>query len=108
MFFGFKGGKGVATAAGVILGWQPLLGLTVLGCWLLVALVLRYSSLAALVAAVCAPLAYALADGQLWTAEAPVLGALVLMSALLLWRHAANIRRLLTGQESRIGSKGKR
>ena len=105
VFFGFRGGKGVATAAGVILGWQPLLGLAVLLVWMAVALLTRYSSLAALTAAVLAPALYWAGDGRLWPVNAAVLAALSLMGLLLLWRHRENIRRLLAGTESRIGRK---
>ena len=107
VFFGFKGGKGVATAAGVILGWQPLLGLAVVMVWVSVALVSRYSSLAALTAAVLAPALYLAGNGWLWQANAAVLMALSLMGLLLLWRHRENMRRLLAGTESKIGSKKK-
>jgi glycerol-3-phosphate acyltransferase PlsY len=105
VFFRFKGGKGVATAAGVLIGFGPLLGLLVLAIWLVVAFVFRYSSLAALVAAMAAPLVYMLGINGWWKVEGPVLMAVVLMSMLLLWRHRENIRRLLAGEEGRIGSK---
>jgi glycerol-3-phosphate acyltransferase PlsY len=101
IFFRFVGGKGVATALGVLLGIHPLLGLAVLVTWLLVAYLTRYSSLAALVAAVCAPVYYGIALG----ADA-ILATIVVMSALLLYRHAGNISNLLAGKESKIGSKG--
>lgn len=100
VFFKFIGGKGVATALGVLIGIHPLLGLAVLVTWLLVAYLTRYSSLAALIAAVCAPVYYGIALG----ADA-ILAAIVVMSALLLWRHAGNISNLLAGKESKIGSK---
>lgn len=100
VFFKFIGGKGVATALGVLIGINPLLGLAVLATWLLVAYLTRYSSLAALIAAVCAPVYYGIAVG-----EDPILAAIVVMSALLLWRHAGNISNLLAGKESKIGSK---
>ncbi|TSE26530.1 putative glycerol-3-phosphate acyltransferase [Tepidimonas sediminis] len=106
LFFRFRGGKGVATAAGVLIGWAPWLGLLVVGTWGVVALVWRYSSLAAIVAALAAPLLYWLLDGALWTVRAPVGAALAAMTVLLLWRHAGNIQRLLAGQESRIGGAG--
>ena len=107
VFFRFKGGKGVATAAGVLIGLEPLLGLATLGSWLFVALVLKYSSLAAVVAALFAPGFYILASGESWAwyGSAPVALAVTLMSLLLLWRHRGNISRLLSGQEGRIGSK---
>ncbi len=102
VFLGFKGGKGVATAAGVLIGAKGLLGLAVLGVWLGVAVALRYSSLAALCAALAAPaLAYFFGLDTSWIV------AIAAMSALLLWRHKDNIKRLLAGQESRIGSKKK-
>jgi len=100
LFIGFKGGKGVATALGVLIGfaWPAALGCAV--CWLLTARLTRYSSAAALAAAVAAPpLTAWLADSSALTA------ASVVMAALLVWRHEANIRRLLAGQESRIGEK---
>jgi glycerol-3-phosphate acyltransferase PlsY len=100
VFFKFVGGKGVATALGVLIGIHPLLGLAVLVTWLVVAYVSRYSSLAALVAAVAAPVYYGIALGA-----DVILAAIVVMSALLLWRHAGNISNLLAGKESKIGSK---
>jgi glycerol-3-phosphate acyltransferase PlsY len=100
VFFQFKGGKGVATALGVLLGLSPWLGLGTLAVWLAMAFGLRYSSLAALTAALAAPLiAWLLHLGD------PVLLAIVIMSVLLIWRHAGNIQRLLQGQETRIGEK---
>jgi glycerol-3-phosphate acyltransferase PlsY len=96
----FRGGKGVATAAGVILVAVPPAGLVALGIWAAVALVTRYSSLAALLAASSAPV-----TGLLYTGSAAVCGALAAMAGLLIWRHAENIRRLMNGSESRIGGK---
>lgn len=102
IFLGFKGGKGVATAAGVLLGASGWLGLATAGVWLLVAFTFRYSSLAALSAAVAAPLlSILLGLGDTWTI------AIGGMSALLIWRHKDNIKRLLAGQEGRIGNKKK-
>ena len=108
VFFKFKGGKGVATALGVLLGISGWLGLLVLLTWLAVALISRYSSLSALVAAVLAPVYYVLLGDSLWTYDQGVWLAVMAMSALLLWRHAANIGRLLRGEESKIGSKKKK
>lgn len=105
VFFKFKGGKGVATALGVLLGISGWLGLFVLLTWLAIAFTTRYSSLSALVAAVLAPVYYVLFGGSLWVYDKSVLMAVIAMSALLLWRHAENISRLLKGQESKIGSK---
>ncbi|MEW6728927.1 MAG: glycerol-3-phosphate 1-O-acyltransferase PlsY, partial [Pseudomonadota bacterium] len=100
VFFQFRGGKGVATALGVLLGLAPWLGLAVLGVWLLVAATLRYSSLAALIAAATAPvIAWGLGLG------APAIIGVAFMSALLIARHRGNIQRLLAGTESRIGAK---
>lgn len=99
VFLRFKGGKGVATAVGVLAGFSGLLALACVATWLTVAIVSRYSSLAALVAAVVAPAAaWALVDQQ--TAQ-----AVLVMSLLLAWRHKENIRKLMAGTESRIGSK---
>ncbi len=100
VFFGFKGGKGVATAAGVLLAVNPLLGAATLATWLIVAYFTRYSSLAALVASVFAPFYQMLIWGM-----GPVVLTAGLMGLLLIWRHEANIRKLLNGTESRIGQK---
>jgi glycerol-3-phosphate acyltransferase PlsY len=105
VFFGFKGGKGVATAAGVLFGVEPLLGAATVGTWLIVAFFFRYSSLAALAASVFAPGYYVFGDKIAWqTSEAELLAVMV-MSALLLMRHKDNIARLVAGQESKIGAK---
>jgi glycerol-3-phosphate acyltransferase PlsY len=102
VFFRFKGGKGVATAAGVILALNPLLGLATLATWAIIAYFSRYSSLAALVAAVFAPV-YQL---MIWGGEnSALVAALVLIGLLLVWRHAGNIKKLLNGTESRLGQK---
>ena len=105
VFFHFKGGKGVATAAGVLLAIQPWLGLATLATWLIVAVFFRYSSLAALVAAVFAPFYYWFGGGLAWVTDPALLLALILISALLIWRHRANIGKLMRGEESRIGRK---
>lgn len=102
VFHRFAGGKGVATAAGVLLALNPWLGLSTLAVWLLVAYLFRYSSLAALAAAVFAPLAAMFLFGT-----NPIVAAVGLMSVLLIWRHAANIGNLLAGKEGRIGQKKK-
>lgn len=102
VFFRFVGGKGVATAAGVLLGLNVWLGVATLVTWLVVAFAFRYSSLAALVAAVFAPFYY----GLLFGVE-PQLAAVFLMSVLLVFRHSGNIAKLIAGKESRIGSKSK-
>lgn len=99
LFHGFRGGKGVATAAGVLLALHPLLGAGVLVTWMLIAFFFRYSSLAAIVAAIFAPLWDLFVFGPGW--RVPVIAV---MSALLLWGHRQNIVRLLQGRESRIGA----
>ena len=105
VFFKFKGGKGVATAAGVILAVSWPLGLATLGTWLIIAYFFRYSSLAALVAAAFAPVYYLMGDGVAWSAETPLTAALIVMSAMLVYAHRENITRLLKGTESRLGKK---
>jgi glycerol-3-phosphate acyltransferase PlsY len=100
VFFRFQGGKGVATAAGALLAINPWLGAATLLTWLIVAAFFRYSSLASLVSAVFAPFYQAL----IWGME-PVLLALIGMSLLLVWRHQANISKLLAGTESKLGQK---
>lgn len=105
VFFGFAGGKGVATAAGVLIGLSGWLGLFVLLLWLAVAAVFRYSSLAALCAALAAPLIYAMAPGGLWLPSEPIFWAVAAMSLLLIWRHRENISRLMRGEESKLFAK---
>ena len=100
VFFRFVGGKGVATALGVLLGINVWLGLATLATWLIVAYAFRYSSLAALIASVFAPFYYGLLFGV-----DDILFAVVAMCALLLYRHSGNIANLIAGKESRIGSK---
>jgi glycerol-3-phosphate acyltransferase PlsY len=103
VFFQFKGGKGVATAAGVLLGISWVLGLATLATWLIVAFFSRYSSLAALAAAAFAPFFYLLGDRTAWYTDKWVLVAMVVISALLVYRHRENISKLLKGTESRLG-----
>jgi glycerol-3-phosphate acyltransferase PlsY len=105
VFFRFQGGKGVATAAGVLFGIEPLLGLATFATWLIVAFFSRYSSLAALASAVFAPAYYFLGHRVAWYADDFVLLATVVMSAILLWRHQGNIAKLMRGEESRIGGR---
>jgi acyl phosphate:glycerol-3-phosphate acyltransferase len=107
VFFRFVGGKGVATALGVLVGVSPWLGLATGLVWLVVVVLTRYSSLSSLLAAVSAPVLYIMGDGTLWVADRYGVLSLVLMSALLVWRHAANIDRLLKGTESKVGGKKK-
>ena len=100
VFFHFKGGKGVATAAGVLIGYEPMLGLAALLTWGLVAAISRYSSLASIVTAVMAPFYLMLFFDRPYPALATVI-----MSLLLIWRHIPNIVKLVRGQESRLGEK---
>ena len=100
VFFRFVGGKGVATALGVLVGLNPWLGLTTLVTWLAVAFAFRYSSLAALISALFAPFYYGLLFGV-----DEKLFAVVAMCMLLAWRHSKNIGNLIAGKESRIGGK---
>lgn len=100
VFFGFHGGKGVATALGILLALNPWLGLGVLATWLLATWLWKTSSLSALVAAGFAPLyGFALLGSGYFSL------AILLLSLLLVWRHQSNIRNLLSGQETRIGKK---
>lgn len=99
VFFGFRGGKGVATAFGVFatLNWQ--VGLALIGTWLLMAKVFKISSLAALTAAVLTPLyLWWLSGEQYWVSMS------IIMSAILIWRHRSNIQKLLSGKEDSIGT----
>jgi glycerol-3-phosphate acyltransferase PlsY len=100
LFFGFKGGKGVATAAGVLLALNPWLGAATLLTWVIVAAFFRYSSLASIVAALFAPFYQLL----IWGAS-PSLLAICAMSLLLLWRHQPNMRKLFAGTEARLGAR---
>ena len=100
VYFRFKGGKGVATAAGVLLGLNPWLGLATIATWLIIVAFFRYSSLASLVAAAFAPFYQAL----IWDVDVSE-AIIVVMALLLVWRHSANIGKLLAGTESRIGQR---
>ena len=100
VFFRFQGGKGVATAAGVLMALNPVLGAGTLATWLIVAFFTRYSSLAAIVAAAFAPFFQLLNWGA-----SPMVLPITVMSLLLVWRHEANIRKLLAGTESKLGHK---
>ena len=100
IFHGFKGGKGVATACGILFGVNWILGAATLGTWIIVATFMRYSSLAALAAAVFGPIYFVFLFGF-----QPMGLALLIVCALLIWRHRTNIQNLMNGTESRIGSK---
>jgi glycerol-3-phosphate acyltransferase PlsY len=100
IFHGFKGGKGVATACGILFGINLYLGLATLATWLIVAFFLRYSSLAALAAAVFGPMYFVFLFGF-----QPMAIALSIVCTLLIWRHRSNIQNLMNGTEARIGKK---
>ncbi len=102
VFLGFKGGKGVATAAGVLLALDPALGLITLGVWLTIAFLLRYSSLAALVAAAAAPV-----TAFLFWGSGPLLAVVGIIAMALIAKHWANLQRLMAGTEPKIGAKKK-
>ena len=102
LFLGFKGGKGVATAAGILLAIDPWLGLVTLATWLSIAFIFRYSSLSALVAATVAPVSAVLmwgADMRLW--------AVATIAFILIGKHWQNLQRLMAGTEPKIGGKKK-
>jgi len=101
VFFRFKGGKGVATALGILCAVNLWLGLATLASWLVIMLIFRMVSLASIIAAVFAPF-YA---GLLFGTASPLLPGVLAIAVLLIYRHKENIRRLLAGQESRIGTK---
>ncbi|WP_439589092.1 glycerol-3-phosphate 1-O-acyltransferase PlsY [Hydrogenophaga sp.] len=107
VFFRFQGGKGVATAAGVIFGFQPWLGLASLATWVIIAFFFRYSSLASIVTAVFAPAYFLLGQRVAWDAPGVQVLALGAMGMLLVWRHQENINRLIAGKESKLGAKKK-
>ncbi len=105
VFFRFVGGKGVATALGVLMGVSVWLGLATLLIWAVMALGLRYSSLASITAAVMAPVVYVLAGDTFWIKNTPVAFGITVMALFLLYRHADNINRLIKGTESKLGKK---
>jgi len=100
LYYGFKGGKGVATILGALLGIHWMLGLGTIGIWLFMAVTLRYSSLSALVAASGSPvLAWFITQSQVITV------CVAFMALMLIWRHKKNIQNLLSGKEDKIGAK---
>lgn len=105
VFFRFVGGKGVATAAGVIVGFEPWLGLAALLTWVIIAYAFRYSSLASIVTAIFAPAFYLFGHHVAWSAPGVMVLSLAVMGLLLVWRHAENINRLIAGKESKLGAK---
>ena len=107
VFFKFVGGKGVATALGVLLGMSWILGLATAATWVIMAVFFRFSSLASLTAAVFAPVYYLLGGGVVWFMDKSIMLSLSVMSLFLIYRHAENISRLAKGTESRLGKKPK-
>jgi glycerol-3-phosphate acyltransferase PlsY len=105
VFFKFEGGKGVATALGVLMGVSWVLGLATVATWLIVVYFLRFVSLASVLAAVFAPVYFIFGDGVAWSMGKETLLAMVLMSAMLVWRHSANLSRLVKGTEPRLGKR---
>ena len=105
VYFRFVGGKGVATALGVLLGLNAWLGLATLLIWIVMALLFRYSSLASIVASLLAPAVYALGGGSLWFVSKSIAAGIIVMTLVLLYRHADNINRLIKGAESKLGKK---
>ncbi len=102
LYYGFKGGKGVATILGVLLGIHWQLGLGTIAIWLAMAFTFRYSSLSALVAAAGSPaLSWFITGSEIITI------CVAVMATILIWRHRSNIRNLLSGKEDKIGSKKK-
>jgi glycerol-3-phosphate acyltransferase PlsY len=100
VWLGFKGGKGVATFIGILIGLKPLAALAFVAIWLAVAFGTRYSSLSALIASAASPVV-------LWLMDEPrMAGIAILLVALLWWKHSENIKRLLAGTEGKIGQKG--
>jgi len=107
VFFHFKGGKGVATAVGVLFGVDWLLALACLASFGIVVFFTRFVSLASMVAAVFAPVYFMFGGDVAWQASPPMVGALVVMAVLLIWRHRENVDRLVKGTESKLGAKKK-
>ena len=101
IFFGFRGGRGVATLVGVLLGAQWLVGVAFIATWLVLAAAFRYSSLASMAAAALTPLYTLILHGRI-----EFVVCFGLMAAVLVWRHRPNIRNLLAGTESKIGAAG--
>ena len=100
LFYGFKGGKGVATAMGVYIGLHPVIGLAVIATWLAMAFAFNISSLAALIATLLAPFYFYFVTGSM-----PLLVGLVLITLLIYWRHRSNIQHILDGTEGKISRK---
>ena len=102
VFFGFKGGKGVATMLGVLFGFHWAVGFATAGTWLLVAKVFKISSLSALIATALAPVYVYFIIG----CNVPVIISTIIMTVILFWRHRSNILRLIKGEEGKVGKSG--
>lgn len=107
VFLKFKGGKGVATAFGVMIAIQPIMALATMATWIIMAIFFRFSSLAALTCAVFAPFYYFFGGTLMWQSHLPIGVALIIIALFLLYRHKANIQRLIQGTEPRIGQSKK-
>lgn len=107
IFLGFKGGKGVATALGVLLALQPWLALATAATWVIVLYASRYVSIASIAAAVFAPCYYILGGGVAWRTDGVTGVVIAALAILLIVRHKANIARLMAGKENRLGAKKK-
>lgn len=108
VFLKFKGGKGVATAAGVLLALSPVLGIATLLTWLIIAFFFRMSSLAAIASALFAPFYFIILSGVWWAGDTEILIAISIISLLLIYRHKANISRIINGTEPRLGKSSAR
>jgi acyl phosphate:glycerol-3-phosphate acyltransferase len=107
IFLKFKGGKGVATAFGIMVAIEPFLALATMATWIIMAVFFRFSSLAALTCAVFAPVYYFFGGMLVWKSHLPIGAALIVIALFLLYRHKANIHRLIAGTEPRIGNSKK-
>lgn len=103
VFLKFKGGKGVATAFGVMIAIQPIMAIATMATWIIMAVFFRFSSLAALTCAVFAPFYYFFGGMLVWQSHLPIGAALIVIALFLMYRHKANIQRLVQGTEPRIG-----
>jgi glycerol-3-phosphate acyltransferase PlsY len=107
IFLKFKGGKGVATAFGIMVAIEPFLALATMATWIIMAVFFRFSSLAALTCAVFAPVYYFFGGMLVWKSHLSIGAALIVIALFLLYRHKANIQRLIAGTEPRIGNSKK-
>ena len=105
IFLKFKGGKGVATAFGIMIAIEPILALATMATWIIMAVFFRFSSLAALTCAVFAPFYYFFGGMLVWSSHLPIGAALIVIALFLLYRHKTNIQRLIAGTEPRIGNR---